>query len=112
MQIVTPPPFDSDDAQSDEDSLQKPIIQPTTSNYDVKIPSSNDSSPIELPDNSSSKTIIKTHQTDIPSDRLRHSSQNQSLLPPPPIDRTTTTHYNLGHQPKVDYRRFIPTSKL
>ena len=38
--------------------------------------------------------INKTHQIDIPSDRLRHSSQNQSILHPPSIDRTTKTHFN------------------
>ena len=48
--------------------------------------------------------IFKTHQTDIPSDRLRHPSQNQFIIPPPPIDRTTKTHYNLRHQRKRDYR--------
>ena len=58
-----------------------------------------------------SKTIIKTHQTDIQSDRLRHSSRNQSILPPPPLNRTTKTHYTLRHQPKVDNRLFISPSK-
>ena len=105
-------PFNSDESQSDEESSQKPIISPTTSNYDSKTPSSNDSSPIKLPDNSFFKKIIKTHPTDIPSVRLRHPSQNQSVLPPHPIDRTTKTHYNLRHQPKMYYRFFIPLSKL
>ena len=89
-------PFNSDESQSDEDSSQKPIIPPTTSNCDFKTPSSNYSSPIKLHDNSFKK-IIKTHQTDKPSDRLRHPSQNQSILPPPPIDRTTKTQYKLRH---------------
>ena len=85
---------------------------PTTSNYGFKIPSSNDSSSIKLHENSSFKTIIKTHQTDIPSDRLRHPSQNQTISPPPAIGRSTKTHYNLRHQPKMNYRFFIPTSKF
>ena len=57
--------------------------------------------------------IIKTHQTVIPSDKLRHPSQNQSILPPPPpIDRTTKTFYELRHQPKMEYILFLPLSKL
>ena len=47
---------------------------------------------------------MKTHHTDIPIDRSRHHSQNQTNLIPPLIDRTTKTHYNLRHQPKIDYR--------
>ena len=62
-------PLNSDEHQSDEDSSQKPIIPPTTFNYNFKTPSSNDSSPIKLHDNSSFRTTIKTHQTDTPSDR-------------------------------------------
>ena len=81
--------FNSDESQSDEHSLRKPIVPPTTSNYNSKTPSSNDSSPIKLHDNSPFKKIIKTKQTDIPIDRLRHPSQNQSMLPPPAIDRTS-----------------------
>ena len=86
--------FTSDESLFDEGSSQKRNIPPTTSSYDFKTHSSlNDSSPIKLPDNSLFQTIIKTHQTDIPSDRLRHPSQKQSNLPPLP-------HYNLRHQPK------------
>ena len=48
-------PFNSDESQSDEDPSQNPIIPPTTSNYDVKTPSSDDSSPIKLHDHSSFK---------------------------------------------------------
>ena len=102
--MVTPPPFNSDESQPDEASSQKLTIPTTTSNYNFKTPSSSDSSPIKLHDTSSFKTIIKTHQTDIPSDKLRHPSQNQSNLLPPPIDRTTKTHYNLRHKPKMEYR--------
>ena len=92
--------FNSVESLSDEDSSQKLIIPPTTSNYDFKTPSSNDSSPIKLHDASLFEKIIKTHQTDIPSEELRYPSQNQSILPPPPIDKTTKSHYNLRHQPK------------
>ena len=96
-------PFNSDESQSDDDLLPKPIISSTTSNYEFETPSSNDSSPIKLHDNLSFKKIIKTHQTGILIDRLRQRSQNHSNLPPP-IDRTTKTHYNLKRQPKMNDR--------
>ena len=100
-------PFNSDESLSDEDSSRKLFIPPTTFNYDFQTPSSNDSSPRKLQDNPPSKKVIKTHQTDIPIDTPRHPSQDQSTLPPPPpIDRTTKTHYNLRHQLKMDYRLF------
>ena len=41
-----------------------------------------------------------------------NNAQNPSILPPPPIDRTTKTQYNLRYQPKMDYQLFIPPSKL
>ena len=96
-------PFNSDESISDEDSPQKPITPSTTSNFDFTTPSSNDSSPIKLQDNQPFKKIIKTPQTDIPTDRSRHPSRIQSLLFPPPIDRTTKTHYDLSDQTKIDY---------
>ena len=95
-------PFNSDESLSDEDSPQKPITPSTTSNYNFTIPSSNDSSPIKMYDNSHFKKIIKTPQTDIPIDRSRHPSQDQPNLLPPPTDRTTKTHYNLKHQTKIE----------
>ena len=104
--------FFSNESFSDDDSPQKPNTPSTTSNYDFTTPSSNDSSPIKLYDNSPFKPIIKTPQTDIFIDRSRHPSQDQSNLLPPPIGRTTKTHYKLRHQPQMDYRLFIPPSKL
>ena len=89
-------PFNSDESLSDEDSPQRPITPSTASNYNFTTPFSNDSSPI--------KKITKTPQTDIPFDILRHPTQDQPNLLPPPINRTTKTHYNLRHQPKIDYR--------
>ena len=106
--ISDPSPFNSDESICDEGSSQKPILPPTTCNYDFKTPSSNDNSPIKLHDNPAFKKTIKIHQTDVPIDRLRHPSQNESLLPPPPMDRTTKTHYNLGHQPKMYFKHFAP----
>ena len=105
-------PINSDESLSEEDSSQKLTIPPTTSNYRFRNPSSNDSSPIKLYDNSQFKQIIKNPQTDIPIDRSRQPSQDQSNLLPPQIDRTTKTQNNLRHQSKIDYRRFIPPSKL
>ena len=104
-------PFNSDESASDDGSPQKPMTPSTSISYDCTTPS-NDSSPIKLYDNSPFKQIIKTPQTDIPIDRSRHISQDQSNLLPPPIDRTTKTQYNLRHQPQMDYRRFITPSKL
>ena len=104
-------PFNSDVSLSDEDSSQKYITSSTTSNHDFKTLSSNDSSPIKLYDNSPFKKIIKNPQTDIPIDRSRHPSQDKSNLFPPPKNRTTKTHYNLTHQPKIDYGLSLPPSK-
>ena len=103
-------PFNSDESPSDEDSshndfishsLSKPMIRPTTSYYDSSNPFTNDSSPIKIHCNPSLKRIIKTHQINTCIDRLRHPSQNQSILPHIPIDRTTKTHCNLRHQLKM-----------
>ena len=63
-------------------------------------------------DNTLYKNIIITPHTNFPTDRSRHSSQNQTDSLPPLIDRTTKTTYKLRHQPKLDYRPFIPPSQL
>ena len=75
-----------------------------TSNHKSLTPPTND--------NSLYKNKINTPHTNIPSDRSRQLSQNQTDSLPPLIDRTTKTTYKLRHQPKLDYRLFIPTSKL
>ena len=95
-------PFNSDESMSDEDSSQQFITTSLTSNYDSTPSSSDDNSSIKLYDNSLFKEIITTPQTDIPIDRSRHPSENQSNLLPLPIDRTTKTHYHSRHQPKRD----------
>ena len=74
------------------------------SNHKSLTPSTNDSS--------LNKNKINTPHNNIPSDRSRHSSQNQTDSLPPLIDRTTKTTYKLRHQPKLDYRVFIPPKKL
>ena len=97
-------PSNSGESISDEDSSQQFITPSTTSKYNSTPPFSNDNSATRLYDNSPFKEIIKTPHTDIPIDRLRHPSQNQSNLIPPPIDRTTKTQYHLGYQPKIEFR--------
>ena len=104
--------FNSDESMSDEDISPQFINPSTNSNYDPTSSSSNDHSSIKLDDNSPFKEIVTTPQTDIPIDRSRHPSQNQSNSLPPLFDRTTKTHYHLRHQPKIDYRLFMPPSKL
>ena len=85
--------FNTNECLSDDNSPQKSNT-PFTSNYDFATRSSNDSSNINLHDNSLSKQIIKTPQTEIPVDGSRHPSRDQSNLLPPPIDRTTKTKIN------------------
>ena len=63
-------------------------------------------------DNSLYKDIINTPHTNIPSDRSRHPSNNQTDSRPPLIDRTTNTTYKQQQKPKLDYRLFITPSKL
>ena len=63
---------------SGDDSSQQLSPPSTTPNYDPSPFSSDDNSQIKLYDNSVFKEIITTPQTDIPIDRLRHPSQNQS----------------------------------
>ena len=75
-----------------------------TSNHKSLTPPTND--------NSFYKDIINTTHTNIPSDRSRPPSHNQTDSLPPLIDRTTKTTYKLRHQPKLDYRLFITSSKL
>ena len=79
--------FNSDESMPDEDSSPQFTTPSTNSNYDPTS-SSNDHSSIKLYDNSPFKEIITTPQTDIPIDRSRHPSQNQSNSLTPPIDRT------------------------
>ena len=75
-----------------------------TSNHKFFTPPTND--------NSLDKNIINPHHTKSPSDKSKHLSRNQTDSLPPLIDRTTKTTSKLRHQPKLDYRLFIPPSKL
>ena len=76
------------------------------------IPSNHNSLTPPTNNNTGYKNIINTPHTNIPTDRSRHSSQNQTDSLPPLIDRTTKLTYKLRHQPKLDYRLFIPPSQL
>ena len=114
-------PFNSDEFLSDEDS-QTFMIPSTTDNSSQTFatPSlfsmSNQNRPSKTSndkyltsstnDNSLYKHIINTPHTNIPSDRSRHSSNNQTTSLPPLIDRTTETTYKLRQQPMLEYRLF------
>ena len=120
-------PFNSDESLSEEDS-QTSITSSTmnnsshtfvtpssfsTSNQNTPSKTSNDKSlPSSTNDNSLFRHIINTPHTNIPSDRSRHPTNNQTTSLPPLIDRTTKTTYKLRQQPKLDYRLFITPSKL
>ena len=118
-------PSNSDESSSDEDSqtfmtpsttedsfqtFMTPFI---TSNQNTPSITSNHKS-LTLPTNDTFlyKDIINTPHTNIPSDKSRQLSHNQTDSLPPLIDRTTKTTYKLRHQPKLYYRLFIPPSKL
>ena len=118
-------PFNSDESLSDEDSSQI-FMKPSTISTPSSIPNQNvpqanrtplipsHHKPLTLPtnDNSVYKNILNTPHTNFPIDRSRHPAHNQTDSLPPLIDRTTKTTYKLRHQPKLDYRLFIPPSKL
>ena len=118
-------PFNSDESLSDEDSSQTFMTPSTTttpcSTSNQNLPQTNRTpvipynyNPSILPtnDNSVYKDIINNPHTNVPIDRSRHPSHNQTDSLPPLIDRTTKTTYKLRHQPKLDFRLFIPPSKL
>ena len=107
-------PFISDESLSDEDSSQifmtpSTTLTPSTiSNQNSPqasrtpfITSNHKSSTPPTNDNSLYKNIINTPHTNIPSDRSRHLSQNQTDPLPPLIDRTTKTTYKLRHQNQI-----------
>ena len=120
-------PFNSDKSLSDEysqtfmtpsttDNSSQTFVTPSsfsTSNQNTPSTTSNDkSSTSSTNDNSLYKHIINTPHTNSPSDRSRHSSNNQTTSLPPLIDRTTETTYKLRQQPKLDYELLITPSKL
>ena len=97
-------PFDSDESLSDKGSSQTSMTPPTISTpssiSNQNTPQTNRTpliSPNQNPltsstnDNSVNKNIINTPHTNIPIDRSRHHSHNQTDSLPPLIDRTTKT---------------------
>ena len=85
----------------------------STSNQNTPSTTSNDKSlPSSTNDNSLYRHMINTPHTNIPIDRSRHPTNNQTTSLPPLNDRTTKTTYKLRQQPKLDYRLFITPSKL
>ena len=112
--------YEYSDSTITEDYSQKSITPSTTltpsntsnQNHSQEstpyVPSNHKSLTPPTNDNTLHKNIIDTPHTKIPTDRSRHSSQNQTDSLPPLIDRTTKTTYKLRRQPKLDYRLFIP----
>ena len=116
-------PFNSEESLSDDDSQtfmtpsstenysQEPITPCTTltpsntsnQNYSQNstplVPSNHNSLTPPTDDNTFYKNIINTPDTNIPIDRSRHSSQNQSDSLPPLIDRTTKPLLNYDINP-------------
>ena len=97
-------PFNSDESLSDEDSSQTSMTPstistpPSTSNQNAPqtnrtplIPSNHNPLTPPTNDNSIYKNKINTPHTNIPIDRSRHPSHNQTDSLPPLIDRTTKT---------------------
>ena len=92
-------PFNSDESLSDEDSSQT-LMTPSTISTPSSISNQNlpqtnrtpfipsNHKPLALPtnDNSVYKNIINTPHTNIPIDRSRHPSHNQTYSLPPLID--------------------------
>ena len=118
-------PFNSDESLSDEDSQtfmtpsttedpSQTFMTPfSTSNQGtLSVTSNHKSLTPPTNDNSLYKNLIITPHTNIPSDRSRHPSHNQTASLPPLIDRTTKSTYTLRHQPELDYRLFITPSTL
>ena len=89
-------PFNSDESLSDEDSSQTLMTPSSISNQISSqasrtpfIPSNHKSLTPPTNDSSLYKNKSNTPHTNIPTDRSRHPSQNQTNSLPPLFDRTT-----------------------
>ena len=102
-------PFNSDESLSDDTSF--PDNDQTSSPNNFSSQTSTNTNPLSTID-SSFQSTLQPPGTNQSCDRTRHPSQNQSPSPSPTNNRDTKTHYNLRQQRKMDYRIFIPTSKL
>ena len=102
-------PFNSDESLSDDTSFSDNDQTLSPNNFSSQTSSNtNPPSKIDPP----FQSIHQPPGTNQSRDRTRHPSQNQSPSPSTTNIRDTKTHCNLGQQPKMDYRIFIPTSKL
>ena len=102
-------PFNSDESLSVDTSFSDNDQTLSPNNFSSQNSSdTNPPSKIEPP----FQSFLQLPGTNQSRDRTRHPSQNQSPSPSTTNNRDTKTHYNLGQQPKMDYRSFIPTSKL
>ena len=99
-------PFNSSESLSDDIPSSDDLLRDssnTNQNPSTVNPPSNTTSPF--------KQNLKASDTNQYLNRIRHPSQNQSTLPNT-NNRITKTHYNLRQQSTMDYRLFIPPSKL
>ena len=101
-------PFNYDESLSDDPSFSDD--NQTLSPNDLSTQTSSNTNPSSNT-NLPSQPILQYPSTNHSFDRTRHPSQN---LSPSSItkNRDTKTHYDLRQQPKMDYRIFIPPSKL
>ena len=102
-------PFNSDEPLSDDTSFSDNDQTSSPNNFSSQT-SSNTNPPSTI--DSPFQSTLQPLGTNQSRDRTRHPSQNQSPSPSPTNNRDTKSHYNLRHQPKMDYRNCIPTSKL
>ena len=102
-------PFNSNESLSDGTSFSDNDQTLSPNNFSSQTLSNTDPpSKIDPP----FQSILQPPGTNQSRDRTRHPSQNQSPSPSTTNNRDTKTHYNLRQQPKMDYRIFIPLSKL
>ena len=102
-------PSYSDESLSDDTSFSDNDQTLSPHNFSSKTSSNtNHPSNIDPPFQSTLQLSTTNHSRD----RIRHPSQNQSPPPSTTNNRDAKTHYNLRHQPNMDYRIFILTSKL
>ena len=100
-------PFNSDESPFDDTSFSDNDQTLSPNNFFSQTPS-NTNPPSKI--DPSFQSILQPPGTNQSRDRTRHPSQDQS--PSTTNNRDTKTHYMLRQQPKMDYRIFIPTSKL
>ena len=102
-------PFNSNESLSDDTSSSDNDQTLSPNNFSSHT-SSNSNPPPQI--DTPSQSIFQSPDTNQSRDRTRHPSQNQSSPPSITNNRTTKTHYKIRQQPKMEYRIFIPTSKI